>query len=90
MEPIKSNYFLNQYQSSDYAEMKSQPFKLPKITALMAVPGGYLRFSAHDLHNFGGWFVPPFSTHDLHNFGGSIQIFPKNRSLCSLEKFLAV
>ncbi|MFS7991200.1 hypothetical protein Hanom_Chr12g01068001 [Helianthus anomalus] len=44
MEPIKSNHFLNQYSPSDHAEMKSQPFKLQKITALMAVPGGYGRF----------------------------------------------
>ncbi|MFS8028639.1 hypothetical protein Hanom_Chr16g01512841 [Helianthus anomalus] len=44
MEPIKSNRFLNRYPPSDHVEMKSWPFKLPKITALMAVPGGYGRF----------------------------------------------
>ncbi|KAF5814620.1 hypothetical protein HanXRQr2_Chr03g0113101 [Helianthus annuus] len=44
MVPIKSNHHPNQYPPSDHAEIKSQPFKLPKITALMAVQGGYLRF----------------------------------------------
>ncbi|MFS7971914.1 hypothetical protein Hanom_Chr09g00838401 [Helianthus anomalus] len=44
IKPIKSNRFANQYSPSDHAEMKSQPFKLLKITALMAVPGGYGRF----------------------------------------------
>ncbi|MFS8019226.1 hypothetical protein Hanom_Chr15g01401331 [Helianthus anomalus] len=43
-EPIKCNRFLNRYPSLDHVEMKSQPFKLPKITAMMAVRGGFLRF----------------------------------------------
>ncbi|MFS7998738.1 hypothetical protein Hanom_Chr12g01157461 [Helianthus anomalus] len=41
---IKSNRFLNRYPPSDHAEMKSQPFKLLKITAMMAVWGGSRRF----------------------------------------------
>ncbi|MFS7989736.1 hypothetical protein Hanom_Chr11g01050391 [Helianthus anomalus] len=44
MEPIKSNHHPSQYPPLDHAEMKSQPFKLPKITTLMAVVGGYRRF----------------------------------------------
>ncbi|MFS7928391.1 hypothetical protein Hanom_Chr04g00320221 [Helianthus anomalus] len=41
---INSNRFLNRYPPSDHVEIKSQPFKLPKITAMMAVWGGFLRF----------------------------------------------
>ncbi|MFS8032369.1 hypothetical protein Hanom_Chr17g01556781 [Helianthus anomalus] len=41
MDPIKSNHHQNRYPSSDHAEMKSQPFKLTKIIALMVVQGGY-------------------------------------------------
>ncbi|MFS7941773.1 hypothetical protein Hanom_Chr06g00480331 [Helianthus anomalus] len=48
MVPIKSNRFLNRYPPLDYAEMKSQPCKLQKITALMAIPGGYGRFLEAD------------------------------------------
>ncbi|MFS7950254.1 hypothetical protein Hanom_Chr07g00581151 [Helianthus anomalus] len=56
MVPIKSKRFLNRYPPSDYAEMKSQPFKLPKITTVVAVHGGF----------FSSWFSPPFPTHDLY------------------------
>ncbi|MFS8001861.1 hypothetical protein Hanom_Chr13g01195301 [Helianthus anomalus] len=45
MVPIKSNRFLNRYPPSDHAEMKSQPFKLQKITAVVAVQGGLVQFS---------------------------------------------
>ncbi|KAF5802385.1 hypothetical protein HanRHA438_Chr06g0268051 [Helianthus annuus] len=45
MEPIKSNHLPNQYPPLDLAEMKSGPFKLTKITTLVAVPRGY------------GWFL---------------------------------
>ncbi|MFS7981956.1 hypothetical protein Hanom_Chr10g00957111 [Helianthus anomalus] len=60
MVPIKSNYFFNQSLPSDQAEMKSQPFKLIKKTAIVTVLRGYLGVF---------WFVPPFSTHDLHFYG---------------------
>ncbi|KAJ0511418.1 hypothetical protein HanIR_Chr11g0551951 [Helianthus annuus] len=40
MEPIKSNHHPSQYSPLDHAEMKSQPFKLTKITAVVAVHGG--------------------------------------------------
>ncbi|MFS7907386.1 hypothetical protein Hanom_Chr01g00070761 [Helianthus anomalus] len=46
MELIKSNHYPSQYLPLDHAEMKSQPFKLAKITTLVAVPGGYGRFFA--------------------------------------------
>ncbi|MFS7915252.1 hypothetical protein Hanom_Chr06g00508251 [Helianthus anomalus] len=49
MVSIKSNHFLNQSRPSDHAEIKSQPFKLQKITALMAVPCGF----------FSRWLPPP-------------------------------
>ncbi|MFS8010511.1 hypothetical protein Hanom_Chr14g01297971 [Helianthus anomalus] len=42
MEPIKSNHFPSQYPLLDHAEMKSQPFKLAKITALMEVICSFL------------------------------------------------
>ncbi|MFS7900559.1 hypothetical protein Hanom_Chr00s121603g01811861 [Helianthus anomalus] len=42
MVPIKSNRFANQYSPLDMAEIKSQPFKLIKKTAMMAVHGGFL------------------------------------------------
>ncbi|MFS8016007.1 hypothetical protein Hanom_Chr15g01363341 [Helianthus anomalus] len=45
MEPIKSNHHPSQYPPSDHAEMKSQPFKLQKITAMIAVQDGYWQFS---------------------------------------------
>ncbi|MFS7943086.1 hypothetical protein Hanom_Chr06g00496191 [Helianthus anomalus] len=45
MEPIKSNHHISQYPPLDHAEMKSQPFKLPKLTAMMAVFYSYLQFS---------------------------------------------
>ncbi|MFS7902082.1 hypothetical protein Hanom_Chr01g00007091 [Helianthus anomalus] len=44
IKPIKSNHHPNRYPPSDHAEMKSQPFKLQKITTLMVVQGGYWRF----------------------------------------------
>ncbi|MFS7902282.1 hypothetical protein Hanom_Chr01g00009441 [Helianthus anomalus] len=42
MEPIKSNHHPSQYPPLDHAEMKSQPFKLAKITALMEVICSFL------------------------------------------------
>ncbi|MFS7973823.1 hypothetical protein Hanom_Chr09g00861181 [Helianthus anomalus] len=45
MEPIKSNHHPSQYPPLDHAEMKSQPFKLLKLTAMMVVFYSYLQFS---------------------------------------------
>ncbi|MFS8010201.1 hypothetical protein Hanom_Chr14g01294321 [Helianthus anomalus] len=42
MEPIKSNHHPSQYPPLDHAEMKSQSFKLAKITALMEVICSFL------------------------------------------------
>ncbi|KAJ0837821.1 hypothetical protein HanRHA438_Chr16g0782331 [Helianthus annuus] len=39
MVPIKCNQLLNQYPPLDLAEIKSQPVKLPKIIAVIAVQG---------------------------------------------------
>ncbi|MFS7904995.1 hypothetical protein Hanom_Chr01g00042581 [Helianthus anomalus] len=44
IKPTKSNYHPNRYPPLDHTEMKSQPFKLQKITTLMAVRGGYWQF----------------------------------------------
>ncbi|MFS7919832.1 hypothetical protein Hanom_Chr03g00217261 [Helianthus anomalus] len=41
MEPIKCNHYSNQYSPLDHAEMKSQPFKLHFLTAVMAVLSGF-------------------------------------------------
>ncbi|XP_035835994.1 uncharacterized protein LOC110891105 [Helianthus annuus] len=71
---VKCNYLRNQAPPSDSAEIYSQPFKLPKITAEVAVQGGYLQFSdlvvcsifcAHDLH-FSGGYIRLFRAQDLH------------------------
>ncbi|MFS7941335.1 hypothetical protein Hanom_Chr09g00864421 [Helianthus anomalus] len=45
IKPIKCNHLPNRYPPLDLAEMKSEPFKLTKITALVAVPRSY------------GWFL---------------------------------
>ncbi|MFS7899381.1 hypothetical protein Hanom_Chr01g00070101 [Helianthus anomalus] len=51
MVPIKSNQLLNQFSPLDLANIKSQPLRLTKITAIVAVlivsscgflTGGYL------------------------------------------------
>ncbi|MFS8031099.1 hypothetical protein Hanom_Chr17g01541771 [Helianthus anomalus] len=44
MVTIKSNQLLNQYSPLDLAEIKSQPLKLTKITAVVAVQGSSLQF----------------------------------------------
>ncbi|MFS8014157.1 hypothetical protein Hanom_Chr15g01341291 [Helianthus anomalus] len=44
MVPIKSNQLLNQSPPLDLAEIKSQPLKLTKITAVVAVGGSFLWF----------------------------------------------
>ncbi|MFS7901654.1 hypothetical protein Hanom_Chr01g00002201 [Helianthus anomalus] len=44
MVPIKFNHHPNRYPPSDHAEMKSQPFKLQKITTLAAVRSSSVRF----------------------------------------------
>ncbi|MFS7993155.1 hypothetical protein Hanom_Chr12g01090741 [Helianthus anomalus] len=38
--PLSGSYLSNPSSPSDHAEMKSQPFKLTKITAVVAVHGG--------------------------------------------------
>ncbi|KAJ0470139.1 hypothetical protein HanPSC8_Chr14g0632641 [Helianthus annuus] len=46
MDPIKSNQLSNHFWPLDLAEIKSQPLKLIKITAIMAVQeDGSLRLS---------------------------------------------
>ncbi|MFS7933646.1 hypothetical protein Hanom_Chr04g00382321 [Helianthus anomalus] len=45
MEPIKCNHHSSQYPPLDHAEIKSQPFKLLKLTAMMAVFYACLQFS---------------------------------------------
>ncbi|MFS7951288.1 hypothetical protein Hanom_Chr07g00593301 [Helianthus anomalus] len=40
MEPLKSNHYSSQYPPLDHAEMKSQQFKLTKITVVVAVHDG--------------------------------------------------
>ncbi|MFS8028046.1 hypothetical protein Hanom_Chr16g01505851 [Helianthus anomalus] len=44
MESIKSNHFWNQSLTSDHAEIKSQPFKLIKLTATVAVHSSFIQF----------------------------------------------
>ncbi|MFS8004343.1 hypothetical protein Hanom_Chr13g01224651 [Helianthus anomalus] len=57
MEPIKSNHHPSQYPPLDLAKMKSQPFKLPKITSII---GSSLQFLQIDSYHH--LFMPIIST----------------------------
>ncbi|MFS7938215.1 hypothetical protein Hanom_Chr05g00436751 [Helianthus anomalus] len=56
MVPIKSNHHQNHYPPLDHAEMKSQPFKLHFLTAIVAVHSSFFYLqptstsSTHVLH----------------------------------------
>ncbi|MFS8016579.1 hypothetical protein Hanom_Chr15g01370261 [Helianthus anomalus] len=57
--------------------MKSQPFKLTKLTTTVAVQGG---FSA-------GGFAPHYSAHDLHFYGGYLLKLNKITETGSSRRF---
>ncbi|KAF5770925.1 hypothetical protein HanRHA438_Chr14g0676131 [Helianthus annuus] len=57
MVSIKSNQLLNQYPPLDLAEFKSQPLKLPKITAVMEVLGSSLQFPASSRFSAHVWLL---------------------------------
>ncbi|MFS8003164.1 hypothetical protein Hanom_Chr13g01210681 [Helianthus anomalus] len=70
MEPIKSNHHPSQYPPLDHAEIKSQPFKLAKITALMEVICSFLLVVL--LQNFRPMISSPIAS---NCFDGSSQQF---------------
>ncbi|MFS7972635.1 putative peptidase S26A, signal peptidase I, lysine active, lexA/Signal peptidase-like superfamily [Helianthus anomalus] len=69
MEPIKCNHHPSQYPPLDHAEIKSQPFKLNFLTAIMAVLSSFLysprNYKERQIKRItgmpGDWISVPFS-----------------------------